>query len=116
VGSYLRLSSTKLALLSAIPANRSAATALTELFGRRLSLERCAEALVAWRVPPSGLPSRRTVFALECLPRAAELQSFAPHTQVPPSGRGATEVPPRSAARSRIEVARHRCERVKRCP
>jgi hypothetical protein len=37
-----------LALLTAIPANRLAAASLAELFGRRRSLERCAEALVRW--------------------------------------------------------------------
>jgi hypothetical protein len=36
------------ALLTAIPANRLAASALAELFSRRRSLERCAEALVRW--------------------------------------------------------------------
>jgi hypothetical protein len=44
----LRESVAVLALLAAIPANRLAASALAELFGRRRSLERCAEALVAW--------------------------------------------------------------------
>jgi hypothetical protein len=37
-----------LALLTAIPANRLAVAALAELFSRRRSLERCAEALVRW--------------------------------------------------------------------
>ena len=37
-----------LALLTAIPANRLAAASLAELFSRRRSLERCAEALVRW--------------------------------------------------------------------
>jgi hypothetical protein len=37
-----------LALLIAIPAKRLAAAALAELFSRRRSLERCAEALVRW--------------------------------------------------------------------
>jgi hypothetical protein len=44
----LRESVAVLALLTAIPANRLAAAALTELFSRRRSLERCAEALVRW--------------------------------------------------------------------
>jgi hypothetical protein len=44
----LRESLAVLALLTAIPANRLAAAALAELFGRRRSLERCAEALVRW--------------------------------------------------------------------
>jgi hypothetical protein len=42
----LRESVAVLALLMAIPANRLAAAALSELFSRRRSLERCAEALV----------------------------------------------------------------------
>jgi hypothetical protein len=44
----IRESVAVLALLAAIPANRLAAAALAELFSRRRSLERCAEALVAW--------------------------------------------------------------------
>jgi hypothetical protein len=44
----LRESVAVLALLTAIPANRLAASALAELFSRRRSLERCAEALVRW--------------------------------------------------------------------
>ena len=44
----IRESVAVLALLTAIPANRMAAGALAELFGRRRSLERCAEALVKW--------------------------------------------------------------------
>jgi hypothetical protein len=44
----IRESQAGLALLAAIPANRLAASALAELFGRRRSLERCAEALVRW--------------------------------------------------------------------
>jgi hypothetical protein len=36
------------ALLTSIPANRLAASALAELFGRPRSLERSAEALVRW--------------------------------------------------------------------
>jgi hypothetical protein len=44
----IRESVAVLALLTAIPANRVAAAALAELFGRRRSLERCAEALVRW--------------------------------------------------------------------
>jgi hypothetical protein len=44
----IRESQAVLALLAAIPANRLAASALAELFGRRRSLERCAEALVRW--------------------------------------------------------------------
>jgi len=44
----IRESLAVLALLTAIPANRLAAAALAELFSRRRSLERCAEALVAW--------------------------------------------------------------------
>ena len=44
----IRESVAVLALLTAIPANRLAASALAELFGRRRSLERCAEALVHW--------------------------------------------------------------------
>jgi hypothetical protein len=44
----LRESLAVLTLLAAIPANRLAASALAELFGRRRSLERCAEALVRW--------------------------------------------------------------------
>jgi hypothetical protein len=44
----IRESVAVLALLAAIPANRLAASALAELFGRRRSLERCAEALVRW--------------------------------------------------------------------
>jgi hypothetical protein len=38
----IRESVAVLALLTAIPANRLAAAALTELFSRRRSLERCA--------------------------------------------------------------------------
>jgi hypothetical protein len=44
----IRESQAVLALLTAIPANRLAASALAELFSRRRSLERCAEALVRW--------------------------------------------------------------------
>jgi hypothetical protein len=44
----IRESVAVLALLTAIPANRLAASALAELFSRRRSLERCAEALVSW--------------------------------------------------------------------
>jgi hypothetical protein len=44
----IRESQAVLALLAAIPANRLAAAALAELFSRRRSLERCAEALVRW--------------------------------------------------------------------
>jgi hypothetical protein len=44
----IRESVAVLALLTAIPANRLAAAALAELFGRRRSLERCADALVRW--------------------------------------------------------------------
>jgi hypothetical protein len=44
----IRESQAVLALLTAIPANRMAAAALAELFSRRRSLERCAEALVRW--------------------------------------------------------------------
>jgi hypothetical protein len=44
----IRESVAVLALLTAIPANRLAAAALAELFSRRRSLERCAEALVHW--------------------------------------------------------------------
>ena len=44
----LRESVAVLALLTAIPANRLAAAALAELFSRRRTLERCAEALVRW--------------------------------------------------------------------
>jgi hypothetical protein len=44
----IRESVAVLALLTAIPANRLAAAALAELFSRRRSLERCAEALVRW--------------------------------------------------------------------
>jgi hypothetical protein len=44
----IRESLAVLALLTAIPANRLAAAALAELLSRRRSLERCAEALVAW--------------------------------------------------------------------
>jgi hypothetical protein len=44
----LRESLAVLTLLAAIPANRLAAAALAELFSRRRSLERCAEALVRW--------------------------------------------------------------------
>jgi hypothetical protein len=44
----LRESLAVLALLSAIPANRLAATALAELLSRRPSCERIAEALVRW--------------------------------------------------------------------
>ena len=44
----IRESVAVLALLTAIPANRFAAAALAELFSRRRSLERCAEALVRW--------------------------------------------------------------------
>jgi hypothetical protein len=47
----IRESVAVLALLAAIPANRLAAAALAELFGRRRSLERCAEALVRWARP-----------------------------------------------------------------
>jgi hypothetical protein len=43
----MRESQAVLVLLAAIPANRLAAAALAELFGRRRSLERCAEALVS---------------------------------------------------------------------
>jgi hypothetical protein len=46
--SDIRESVAVLTLLTAIPANRLAASALAELFGRRRSLERCAEALVRW--------------------------------------------------------------------
>lgn len=44
----IRESVAVLALLTAMPANRLAASALAELFGRRRSLERCAQALVRW--------------------------------------------------------------------
>jgi hypothetical protein len=44
----IRESVAVLALLTAIPANRLSASALAELFSRRRSLERCAEALVRW--------------------------------------------------------------------
>jgi hypothetical protein len=44
----IRESVAVLALLTAIPANRLAASALADLFSRRRSLERCAEALVRW--------------------------------------------------------------------
>ena len=44
----LRESLAVLALLTAIPANRLAATALAELLSRRRSCERIAEALVRW--------------------------------------------------------------------
>ena len=44
----LRESQAVLALFTAIPANRLAASALAEHFSRRRSLERCAEALVRW--------------------------------------------------------------------
>jgi hypothetical protein len=44
----IRESVAVLALLTTIPANRLAAAALAELFSRRRSLERCAEALVRW--------------------------------------------------------------------
>jgi hypothetical protein len=44
----IRESVAVLALLTAIPANGSAVAALAELFSRRRSLERCAEALVRW--------------------------------------------------------------------
>jgi hypothetical protein len=44
----IRESVAVLALLTAIPANRLAASALAELFSRRRSLVRCAEALVRW--------------------------------------------------------------------
>ena len=44
----LRESLAVLALLAAIPANRLAACALAELFSRRRSCERMAEALVRW--------------------------------------------------------------------
>jgi hypothetical protein len=44
----IRESVAVLALLRAIPANRLAAAALAELFSRRRSLERCAQALVRW--------------------------------------------------------------------
>ena len=44
----LRESLAVLVLLAAIPANRTAATALAELLSRRRSCERIAEALVRW--------------------------------------------------------------------
>jgi hypothetical protein len=44
----IRESVAVLGLLTAIPENRLAAAALAELLSRRRSLERCAEALVAW--------------------------------------------------------------------
>jgi hypothetical protein len=44
----IRESVAVLALLTAIPANRLSASALAELFSRRRSLKRCAEALVRW--------------------------------------------------------------------
>jgi hypothetical protein len=44
----IRESLAVLVLLAAIPANRMAAAALAELFSRRRSLERCAEALFRW--------------------------------------------------------------------
>jgi hypothetical protein len=44
----LRESQAVLALLAAIPANRLAAAALSELLGRRRSCERIAETLASW--------------------------------------------------------------------
>ena len=44
----IRESVAVLALLTAIPANGLAASALAELFSRRRSLERCTEAHVRW--------------------------------------------------------------------
>jgi len=44
----LRESLAVLVLLAAIPANRTAATALAELLSRRRSCERIADALVRW--------------------------------------------------------------------
>ncbi len=44
----IRESVAVLALVTAIPANRLAASAPAELFGGRRSLERCAEALIQW--------------------------------------------------------------------
>jgi hypothetical protein len=44
----IRESQAVLALLAAIPANRLAAAALTELFSRRRGFERPCETLVAW--------------------------------------------------------------------
>jgi hypothetical protein len=51
-----------LALLTAIPANRLAAAALAELFSRRRSLERCAdaEAIVQGGIETS--PPRQGIF------------------------------------------------------
>jgi hypothetical protein len=48
----IRESVAVLAFLTAIPANRLAASALAELFSRRRTLERCAEALVRWARSP----------------------------------------------------------------
>jgi hypothetical protein len=49
-----------LALLTAIPANRLAASALAELFSRRRSLERCARRWLGGRVPPRGLAAPKS--------------------------------------------------------
>jgi hypothetical protein len=72
----IRESVAVLALLTAIPANRLAASALAELFSRRRSLERCAEALVRGSRAPletnSGLEARAlSLFSGDESPRDA---------------------------------------------